>query len=131
MDFPRKIYAIQHNVTKRIYIGSTKNVDTRYLSHIYKLRGHKHHIEDMQKDFDEYGEDYSLFVLEEIYEWADRIKEYEWMHKYNTIERGIGYNYMDQGKELACIKNTPPYKHGLPEPYMKGVKYEGTTVENH
>lgn len=131
MDFPRKIYAIQHNVTKRIYIGSTKNVDSRYLNHIYKLRGGKHHIEDMQKDFDEYGEDYSLFVLEEITEWAERIKEYEWMRKYNSFERGVGYNYMDQGKEMACIRNTPPYKKGLPELCTKGEEHERTVIENH
>ncbi len=117
MEFPRKIYAIQHNVTKRMYIGSTKNVDSRYLNHIYKLRAGKHPVEDMQEDFIKYGEDYSLFVLEEITEYQDRMREFEWMHKYNTITRGIGYNYKDQGREAVCLKNTPPYKEGKPVAY--------------
>ena len=115
MNMPRKVYAIQHNVTKKIYIGSTKNVDSRYLAHIYDLRAGKHTVEDMQADFDLYGEDYSLFILDEIVEYKDRIKEYEWMHKYNTFTRGIGYNYKDRASEMRCIRNTPPYKSSVPE----------------
>lgn len=122
MDNSKKVYAIQHNVTKKIYIGSSKNVDDRYLNHIYRLRAGKHHIEDMQKDFDEYGEDYSLFILDEITTYSERIKEYEWMRRYNTFERGVGYNYMDNGKEMVCARNTPPYKEGFPEiPVVKVV----------
>lgn len=55
----------------------------------------KHPIEDMQKDFDEYGEDYSFLVLDDILEYADKNKEYEWMRKFNSFTRGIGYNYKD------------------------------------
>ena len=115
MDFPRRIYAIQHNATKRIYIGSSKNVNDRYMNHIYRLRSGKHHIEDMQEDFNEYGEDFSLFILDEIKTYAERKKEYEWMRKYNSFKRGIGYNYKDHEKEILCLKNTPPYKNGVPE----------------
>lgn len=115
MDKIRKVYAIQHNVTKRIYIGSTTNVDTRYLAHIGALRAGKHKVEDMQADFNEYGEDYSLFVLDEINEFADRIKEYEWMDRYDTFTRGVGYNYKDHAKKSRIINNTPPYKDGLPD----------------
>lgn len=73
MKIPRTIYAIQHNKTKRIYIGSSANVPT---------------IKDMQKDFDDFGEDFSLFILDEINSYADRIKEYEWMKKYQSHIRG-------------------------------------------
>jgi hypothetical protein len=96
MNLPRTVYAIQHNVTKKIYIGSTKNVHTRYLNHLCRLRKGKHNIEDMQKDFNEYGEDYSLFILDEITRYSDRAKEYEWMRKYKTHIRGVGYNYQDR-----------------------------------
>ena len=36
MDFPRKVYAIQHNVTERIYIGSSRKVKDRYMNHMYR-----------------------------------------------------------------------------------------------
>ena len=42
----------------------------------------------MQKDFDDFGEDFSLFILDEINSYADRIKEYEWMKKYQSHIRG-------------------------------------------
>lgn len=114
MEFPRTIYAIQHNETKRIYIGSTKNVETRYQSHIGALRRGKHTVEDMQEDFDKYGENYSLFILEEIKEFKDKIKEYEWMRKYKTMERSTGYNYKDKASAMRFLQNYPPYAEGLP-----------------
>lgn len=116
MDIPRKIYAIQHNVTKRIYIGSSKNPAERYLNHINRLKNRKHTVEDMQKDFDEYGEDFSLFIVDEIATFQDRKKEYEWMRKYKSNIRGIGYNYKDHEKNILHSKYDVPYKEGLPEP---------------
>lgn len=124
MDFPRKVYAIQHNVTKRIYIGSSRKVKDRYMNHMYRLRSGKHHIEDMQDDFIKYGEDFSLFILDEITEFEDRFKEYEWMDKYKTYCRGIGYNYKDYIGIKHINKNRVQIKEGLPEP-MRGESYEG------
>lgn len=66
MKLPRIVYAIQHNMTKRIYVGSSANVENRYWNHMNNLRNHKHNIEDMQSDYDNYGEDYSLYLLDEI-----------------------------------------------------------------
>lgn len=117
MKFPRKVYAIQHNVTKRIYIGSSADVNTRYFSHIYQLRNGKHSVEDMQDDFIKYGEDYSFFILDEITEYAERKKEYEWMQKYGSHIRGIGYNYKDPAAVRAFATIEPPLKEGLPEPF--------------
>lgn len=114
MKYPRQIYAIQHNVTKRIYIGSSANVDKRYLNHIYRLRGGKHNVEDMQRDFYEYGEDFSVYILDEITEYKELNKEYQYMQKYNSLERGIGYNYLDNIRNRKRAKLKIPYKSGLP-----------------
>ena len=95
MKFPRKVYEIKHNITGRIYMGSTANLKNRLSCHLSKLRCGKHHIEDMQADYDKYGEDYSIRVLDEITTIKDKYKEYEWMKKFNSLERGVGYNYLD------------------------------------
>lgn len=116
MVLPRTIYAIQHNVTKRIYIGSSADVEKRYMHHIWLLRAGKHTVEDMQDDFIKYGEDFSLFELEEITEYKDRFKEYEWMEKYNSYRRGIGYNYNDPVFTRTAKRTKIPRKEGLPEP---------------
>ena len=60
--FPRTVYAIQHNITKRIYVGSSNDIESRYWSHMSALSNHRHNVEDMQSDFDKYGENYSLFI---------------------------------------------------------------------
>ena len=116
MKLPRKVYAIQHNTTKRIYIGSSVDVEARYMNHMYQLRAGKHIVEDMQDDFINYGEDYSLFILDEITEHEDRFKEYEWMEKYKSHCRGIGYNYKDHTGIQHINKNRVQIKEGLPEP---------------
>lgn len=96
MNFPRKVYAIRHNVTNRVYIGSSYHVDKRFNEHISALRAHRHIVEDMQADFDKYGEDFSLTVLDHIATVADKNKEYDWMKKNQSYIRGVGYNYNDR-----------------------------------
>lgn len=121
------IYALQHNKTKKIYIGQTQNMYKRYALHLYELRSHKHRSKELQDDFDKYGEDFSIFILEEIenlkerinYEGCDcqrgRIAEVKWMKKYNTLENG--YNIQDKISKriINRIDNTFPIKEGLPE----------------
>ena len=112
MKIPRTIYAIQHNKTKRVYVGSSANVEKRYWQHIHSLRRNEHKVEDMQDDFNEYGEDFSLFLLEEIVSYSERSKEYEWMTKLKSHIRGKGYNYKDGA--MVTKRNKLPLKSGIP-----------------
>ena len=95
MNYPRKVYAIRHNVTNRVYIGSSCHVDKRFNEHIDALRAHRHSVEDMQADFDKHGEDFTLTVLDHIATAEDRHREYDWMSKNQSYIRGVGYNYND------------------------------------
>ena len=95
-SYPRKIYAIKHNITGKVYIGSTgKTIEERYRRHISALRKHKHPSKLMQKDFEEFGENYTVYELGEITEYAYREKEYEYILKYKTYDPEIGYNQGD------------------------------------
>lgn len=121
------IYAIQHNVTKKIYIGKTKDVYKRFYQHIWKLKSGKHSSKEMLHDFQKYGNDFSVFILETIengkqrvkvdgYERTlEKIKEIEYMQKYNTLEKG--YNVQDSvSKKMVCSELDPfPFKDGVPE----------------
>ncbi len=93
--YPRTIYAIQHNETGRIYVGSTSNVTRRFNDHMCQLKSGKHCNKEMQKDFDEFGEDYSIFVLGQIEDFEHRSKEMEWMEKLGTYDVRVGYNHND------------------------------------
>lgn len=93
--YPRVIYMITHNVTKRMYIGSTGKFNARIKIHLNALRSGRCRIEDMQKDFDMYGEDYTIEILDEIKTIESFRKEYDYMDLYKSRIRGIGYNYLD------------------------------------
>lgn len=101
MRLPRQVYAIRHNVTGRTYIGSSKDVHRRYAHHLCLLRRGLHPVEDMQRDYDDHGENYSFHILADILKFEERHKEYELMRKYNTMTRGFGYNYKDHVKGAA------------------------------
>lgn len=91
----KQIYKIQHNVTGRMYIGSTKNFEARIAAHLWKLKAGNHPVEDMQEDFNKYGNDYTISIIGEIANNDEKQKEYDEMDKCNSCVRGIGYNYND------------------------------------
>lgn len=93
--YPRVVYMITHNVTKKMYIGSTGRFNRRIRNHFNRLRAGKCPIEDMQKDFDVYGNNYTVKILDEIKSSESFRKEYDYMDLYRSRVRGIGYNYKD------------------------------------
>ena len=93
MVYPIKVYAIRHNITKRMYIGVSKNPKKRIKSHLSALRGGRHNVELMQKDFYKYGEDYTFYNLCEIPSCKFRFLENMWQVIFKTRENG--YNSKD------------------------------------
>lgn len=98
------VYAIQHNVTKRVYVGCAHSIKYRYLKHLWALRSHRHKSKEMQEDFDKYGSDFTVTKLDEAKDGWVRInkrpysyrtlKELGWMMRLNSIE--TGYNHQDR-----------------------------------
>ena len=109
--YPRYVYAIQHNTTGRIYVGSADNIQNRYKSHLSLLRRGKHKNKEMQHDFNGYGDNYSVFVLDEIKSIEDSGLENKWMDKLRTYDTRIGYNHADphyrNGREIQFVSGTP------------------------
>lgn len=127
------IYAIQHNKTKKIYIGQSVDPERRCSEHILNLRNGRSIIEDMENDFREYGEDYSFFILEEVkneklvgndgrMKKSGTIAEYKWMEKLKTTDREVGYNYKDRAAITYINKGFRPlieFSKGIPKPINK------------
>ena len=113
MNGKKMVYAIQHNVTKRMYIGSSREPETRCNAHLYSLRNGNHPVELMQSDYDNHGENYSFFLLDEITDYFEKAKEREWMCKYKTYDKNYGYNYNDpmfsrrKNREIAFRTDKP------------------------
>ncbi|MBP5720398.1 MAG: GIY-YIG nuclease family protein [Bacteroidales bacterium] len=101
MKYPRVVYALRHNPTGRVYVGSTYDLTMRVYQHIYKLRNGTHPIENMQRDFYQHGEDYTLYILDTLRDYCDNRKEFMWMDILDTRNQDVGYNYSDHSKKTS------------------------------
>lgn len=112
------VYALQHNPTGRIYVGRTTALESRIKAHIYALHGKKHPNELMQRDHDEYGDDYTVYVLEKFEgsPYPDiTVSEQGWMDKLNTGDPRVGYNFKDPHFKQSGLA-LPEIVPGVPTP---------------
>lgn len=111
------VYAIQHCHTGRIYVGRTKDLTLRLRAHFGALRNNNHPNELMQRDFNDYGDDYEVFILETVPDKYPDIRdaEYKWMDKLNTGDQRVGYNYKDRHFKASSI-DLPEVSPGIPIP---------------
>jgi len=122
MPYPRFVYVIKHNITNRVYVGSSHNVKHRYLRHMYLLRKGKHKSKLMQKDFDEYGENYSLSIVDRISGYGDSYKEYQQMVVHKSFCPKYGYNQGDLKSHNALTAK----RHLKPKVYEDLNNYSDT-----
>jgi group I intron endonuclease len=88
------IYCLQNKRDGKMYIGSSKDIPERLMTHIRQLESGTHSNKMLQRAFDEDG--LSLTVLED-YD-SDNLKidllerEQMWISKYDTTNPKYGYN---------------------------------------
>lgn len=97
-DCPRYIYVLEHTITHKAYVGSSAKPVTRFKAHLTNLKSGQHSVEDMQADFNQYGNHFSMTIIDRCDTWDDQKREYMWMDILGTRERGRGYNYKDKSK---------------------------------
>lgn len=113
----KAIYAIQHNPTGKVYIGITENLKFRLGAHFSSLKEQTHSNRAMQEDCDQYGFDYSVFLIDTNVQDRDMYKERYYIETMHTDDPDIGYNGNDpkfQGKGRWR------YVEGLPKLNKKG-----------
>lgn len=101
------IYIIINIVNGKTYIGKTKNLLTRYKSHLHRLRKNKHENSHLQNAFNLYKEpSFSYEIIEFVVEKDLYKREYFWINFYNSLNRKCGYNIeqinvLKEHKEVA------------------------------
>ena len=98
MDFHRTIYALRHDPTGKIYVGSSSMLEHRLGCHMHTLRANKHQCKAMQADYNEFGGSYTVFILGEVTRYEDKYLEYVWMELLQTRDPARGYNGNDNKK---------------------------------
>ena len=106
MDLPKIVYALKHNPTGKVYVGSTNMPKKRIAGHLGALARGVHSNKAMQEDCNKFGCDYSAFILDTIERYPDRNKEFYWMDILSTRGPERGYNQKDQSaaRSLARFK---------------------------
>ena len=89
----KEVYAIQHSVTKRVYVGVTCNAEFRIKQHLHSLLRGQHPNKEMQHDFDNHGIHYSFYIIErEIENDVAFEREHYWMNVLGSNRKETGYN---------------------------------------
>lgn len=88
------IYSILNEVTSRIYVGSSSNIEKRRGTHWSKLRKNSHDNPALQSAWNKYGPAAFVFsVLEYVDDVGNLIKrEQYWIDKIGSSRREVGYN---------------------------------------
>lgn len=90
------IYLLKNEVTKRGYVGRSYRPDYRYMQHINSLKAKRHTNEQMQRDFEDYGEkSFSMEIVESAETFTGKGIEGKWILKMKSFDRRYGYNYKD------------------------------------
>jgi group I intron endonuclease len=100
------IYAIKNIVTKKYYIGSTRNFKKRWSEHKYHLKRGTHHSLKLQRSYDKHGlASFEFSILKEVEEpelleeiEKEFIELYEaWQSGYNVLKRGAKLTDYEEG----------------------------------
>jgi group I intron endonuclease len=98
---PMGVYQIKNKKNGKIFIGSAKNLPGKINSHKFQLKNGLHTNKQMQKDFNEIGEEgFSFDILDHLkpkedlnHDYTEELKTLEemWIEKLQPFS-GKGYN---------------------------------------
>lgn len=95
------IYEIVNTVNGKRYVGSSININGRWLTHIRELRKGTHHAQHLQRSFDKYGEE--CFQVRTILV-CDRVDLIE--NEQIEIDKGYDYNSSPTAQSTLGLKLT-------------------------
>ena len=124
MKNPREVYRLIHKPTGKIYVGSSRDPWLRIYNHVSALKRGEHPNEAMQKDFNQYGGEYDVAILDTIRCREDNNKEFLWMDALRTREAPFGYNVNDhsKGSDIYNFKCYPvPMSGPIYDPRKKKI----------
>lgn len=100
------IYIIKNNIDNKIYIGSSKNTESRFRVHKSYLRNNKHANKHLQRAWNLNGGDFSFSVIEVTSEENRFVREQFYIDFYGLPNENIGYNFRRKVENNFGIKHS-------------------------
>jgi group I intron endonuclease len=114
------IYQIRNTKNDKIYIGSSKNIENRWLRHLQELRNGSHHNIKLQRAFNKYGE--KSFVLEVVESTPDSLlleREQYYLDELRPYETGYNIGKLASGGDNLTYH---PHRDKIIRKIVEGVK---------
>jgi len=91
------VYIIKNCINEKLYVGSSKNINERWVKHKFTLNNKKHCNKHLNSAWNKYGENNFKFSVIEYVE-LDKLIEREqyYIDYYNACDKNIGYNIAPQ-----------------------------------
>ena len=115
------IYSIKCLVNNRVYVGQAVDYERRCYQHITSLRNNRHWVEDLQNDFNKYGEDNFEFNIVHVYDFDVSKSDEEILNELDELEKFYikelkafeddgGYNLTSGGRKNLKYSNKSKHK---------------------
>lgn len=109
------IYIIKCFKNKKIYVGSSADVNRRLRGHLSNLKSNIHENVILQRAFNKYGEDaFSFEILETCLSHEDMLsREQYWINTFSATKDKDGYNMRPVSGSNLGFKHTPEAKEKI------------------
>lgn len=108
------VYCIRNIISGKIYIGSSVNIEFRWLNHQSGLKNNKHHSIHLQQSWNKYGENnFELTLLEICPTDMLIIREQAWINYYDSSNQESGYNISKIAGSCLGVKRSEETKRKL------------------
>ena len=91
------IYKIVNMNNGKVYVGQSKDIETRRLQHFTALDAGKHENKTMQADYNRSRERWVFSILEECPLSLLNVREKYWIDYYRSANPAYGYNLTKGG----------------------------------
>lgn len=111
------IYKIVCTVNGKIYVGSSKNMKSRFSVHLSDLKRGKHGNPYMKEIYEKHGKEvFNLVIIERCFPEFLKNREQYWIDKLNSCNPDIGFNvhrYSEHKKSIIDLWKDPEYKEKI------------------
>jgi len=122
MKYPG-IYLIINLYNNKFYVGSSKNLWERKLSHFRDLKNQKHKNVYLQNSFNKHGKEYfTMVMIEKVDDKKDLInREQYWIDTLDACNKNIAYNICPNAENKLGHKHSEETKKKMSKS-MTGIK---------